>query len=932
MPAAIVPIVAAAASYGTSALVGGGILGALAGALVSGGISLVGQSMTAKKAKAPDLSAFRTTLRDRTVMVRQPIVPRKLVYGKARVSGPIIYVQSTESNNYLHLVIALASHQVQAINDVYLDDTISTDPKFSGLVRVEKFLGTADQAASANLISESAGKWTTAHQGKGIAYLYVRLKWDENVWANGIPSIKAEVEGACLVEDPRQTGSPTYFAYTRNPALLIRHYLKDPRYGLGCSDDEIDDDYFIAAANICDEQVQVGTGSPTSFEARYSCDGVIDTANSPQEILQEMLTSCGGRLVYSGGKWRLYVAAWDAPTLSFDEGDLVAPVKVKTRVSAREAFSAIKGVYVSPENSWVASDYPAIKSEAQRVALGLAAHRYKDHDLPFTTSPTAAQRLAKIELLKARQSITVDATFNLSAFRFQAGDTIMLSNSRFGWADKEFECVEWTLAVEQDQAGNPALVIKTMLRETVSTIYDWSTSEEQTVDDAPNSDLPDPFTVAQPTGVTVQSGTAQLYTRLDGTIFSRMLVRWTAPADAFVTSGGRVQGQKRGPTSESPTPDWVDAFDVPGDAVEAYILDVQDGETFDIRLRSVNTIAVKSDWTAIVSHNVVGKTAPPSDVTGFSAQQNGTRLTFRWNQIADLDLAGYEIRYMAAPFVWENATVVTSVTRGTLVTNEFVPPGTWVLGIKARDTSENYSTNAATFAIAVSNSNDIIYDTEEAPRWPGTLDGFLRHDVSGTLVPNSTALASAMTDAELWDEFNAYPVSEACYTAKQIDVMFDASRLRVWGDLAARLGPGETTGVADAQLEIDYRAAAGTYDGLEPWTIGILPNPARYVKHQACIYPATGNAILTGFKPVVDVEERTQAISQTIAAGGTYIPFDPPFHSTPRPSLTAEAQGSPPEGRYVGWTGLSGTGGTFHVFNPAGSSVGGDIAGDVVGA
>ncbi|MBS4049067.1 MAG: hypothetical protein KG075_22170, partial [Alphaproteobacteria bacterium] len=765
MPQAALPLVAAAGVLGAGSA---GLLAGLTGLQMLGlklaigaAVALGNQALLSKKAKAPDLGSFRATLRDRSVMVRQPIVSRKLVYGQARVSGPLVNVQSTSNNDYLHMVVPLAAHQVEAINDVYLDDTLSTDSKFSGLVRIEKYLGSADQAASATLISESGGKWTSNHRLRGIAYLYVRLQWNSDVWTNGVPSIKADIQGANQIEDPR-AGSPSLISYTRNPALLIRHYLKDPVYGLGCADDEIDDDYFISAANICDEQVEIAdTGSPAETENRYSCDGVIDTANTPKEILQELLTSCGGRLVYSGGKWRLYVASWDAPSLTFDEGDLAGPISIQTRVSQREAFSAIKGVYVSPKNNWQASDYPAIKSETQREALGLADHRYNDHDLPFTISSSTAQRLAKIELLKAKQPISVETIFKLNALKFQAGDTIRLTNARLGWSAKEFEVVEWSLAVQEDERQNPIIVIPVKLRETTSTIYDWSTDEEQTVDDAPNTDLPDPFTVAQPTAITVASGTAHLYTRLDGTIFSRMLVRWTAPTDAFVTSGGRIQGQKRGPTGESPTPDWVDAFEVPGDATEAYVLDVQDGQGYDVRLRSVNSIGIKSDWTEVVSHTVVGKTAPPSDVTGFSAQQNGTRLTFRWNQVPDLDLAGYEIRYMAAPFIWENATVVTSVTRGTLVTNEFVPPGNWVLGIKARDTSENYSTSAATFALAVSNSNDIIYDTEEAPRWPGTFDGFLRHDVSGALVPESTVLASAMSDAELWDEFNAYPVTEA---------------------------------------------------------------------------------------------------------------------------------------------------------------------------
>jgi len=612
VPQAAVAIVAAVAAGAASAAIGGGIIGAVVGLAISTGISLVGQSLTQKKAKAPDLSAFRATLRDRTVLIRQPVVSRKLIYGKARVSGPLVYVQSTDNNNYLHLVIALASHQVQAINDVYLDDTISTDPKFSGLVRIEKFLGTESQAASANLISESGGKWTSAHQGKGVAYLYVRLRWDENVWTNGIPSIKADVEGDCLVEDPRQAGSPTYYAYTRNPALLIRHYLKDPIYGLGCGDDEIDDDYFIAAANICDEQVEYGSSSPSTFENRYYCDGVIDTANSPQEILQELLTSCGGRLVYSGGKWRLYVAAWDAPTLSFDEGDLVAPIKVRTRVSAREAFSAIKGVYVSPENLWVASDYPAIKSEAQRAALGLAAHRYKDHDLPFTTSPTMAQRLAKIELLKARQPITVEAVFNLSAFRFQAGDTIMLSNTRFGWTDKEFECVEWALAVQQDQGGNPALVVQVMLRETVSTIYDWSTSEEQAVDDAPNTDLPDAFNIDPPGQPAI---TEQLYETTTGRgVAVKALLSWAASPHAFVSQyepSYRLVGAT----------DWV-VLPRTG-SLTSEIPDIAPG-TYDFRVRAITGIGSASDPDdALTRREIYGLGAAPAAPTIRGLQRFG---------------------------------------------------------------------------------------------------------------------------------------------------------------------------------------------------------------------------------------------------------------------------------------------------------------------
>jgi hypothetical protein len=625
MPMAIPVIVAAAASYGAAYVAAYGIVAAIAGA-VAGALAsaIVGQAL-APKAKRPDYSAFRSQARDRSVMIRQPLVSRKLIYGQARVSGPLVYVQSTSNNEYLHLIVALASHQVKAINTVYLDDLASDDSRYSGLVRIEKYLGADDQAASATLIAESGGKWTSAHRLRGIAYLYVRVKWNQDVWTNGIPAIKADVEGADQVEDPRDDS----VGYSSNPALLIRHYLKDARFGLGCPDSEIDDDYFIAAANICEEQVEkAGTGSPTEYENRYSCNGVIDTQNTPQEILQELLTSCGGRLINSGGKWRLYVAAYDAPTLTFDESHLVGPLNVKTRVSQRENFSAVKGVYISPENLWQPSDYPAIKSAAAMADLGLTQHKYRDYNLPFTISPSAAQRLAKIELLKARQPITVETTFNLSAFRFQAGDTIRLSNARFGWTAKVFEVIEWTLAVEEDSNKNPVLVIRVMLRETVSTIYDWSTSEEQIVDDAPNTDLPNAFNIDPPGPPAV---TEQLYeTTTSRGVAVRALLSWAASPNAFVSEyepSYRLVGGT----------DWIILAKTSG--LTAEIPDIAPG-IYDFQVRAIaGRIGTKSpEVAAVTRQEIYGLGAAPATPTALNLQKFGGQAFVTLALHPDLDV------------------------------------------------------------------------------------------------------------------------------------------------------------------------------------------------------------------------------------------------------------------------------------------------------
>jgi hypothetical protein len=782
VPQAVIPLVAAAG------VLGAGSAGLLAGLTaiqmlglnlaIGAAVSLGNQALLNKKAKAPDAGTFRATLRDRSVMVRQPIVSRKLVYGKARVSGPLVYVQSTDNNEYLHLIIPLAGHRVQSIGDVYLDDRISTDTKFTGLVTIEKYLGASDQAASDALIAASDGKWTSSHRLRGIAYLYVKLKWNDAAWPTGIPSIKADIEGVSEAEDPR-LGSAT--AYTRNPALLIRHYLKDGVFGLGCAADEIDDDFFIAAANICDEQVEKAGASPTEFENRYYCDGVIDTASTPQEILQELLTSCGGRLIYAGGKWRLLAAAWTTPTLSFDEGDLAGTISIKTRVSQREAFSAIKGVYVSPQNNWQASDYPAIKSEAQREDLGLTDHRYKDHDLPFTTSPNAAQRLSKIELLKARQPITVETVFKLTGLTFQSGDVIQLSNTRMGWAEKAFEVVEWTLAVQEDEKGNPVLVVPVLLRETVSTIYDWSTDEEQIVDDAPNTDLPDAFNVLAPGAPAVSE---ELYVTRNGAgVKTRALLASVASLDSFVQDYEFSY-------KLSSADEWTvkSRVSVPADSVE----DITPG-IYDFRCRAINTIGTKSGYSTTTGVEIYGLLDPPAVLSGLTVSAMGGLAMLRWSLSADLDVrigGRIEFRHSSATSsaIWQESVSIGNAVPGS-ETVALLPLKAGTYLARAYDSSGipgPVSTAVTKQATALDYAS--IGLISEAPTFTGTKDGVRVTDAGELTLSSGSDMDSwsSVDGIASWDDGPSVQAAGTYYFAGSFD-FGSVQRLRLTASITAQI-------------------------------------------------------------------------------------------------------------------------------------------------
>ena len=57
------------------------------------------------------------TYQDKTVTTKQAISARAVIYGQTRVGGTIVYMETTESNKYLHLVIAFAGHEVSAFDN-----------------------------------------------------------------------------------------------------------------------------------------------------------------------------------------------------------------------------------------------------------------------------------------------------------------------------------------------------------------------------------------------------------------------------------------------------------------------------------------------------------------------------------------------------------------------------------------------------------------------------------------------------------------------------------------------------------------------------------------------------------------------------------------------------------------------------------------------
>jgi hypothetical protein len=583
--------------------------------------------------------AMRNSLNQgRTIMVREAASPREMVYGTVRKSGTLVFAHTTgATNELLHMIVALAGHEVQAIGDIYLNDEIvsldgggvATSAPYTGLVRVTKYLGTDSQTADANLISEAPTVWTSAHRLRGIAYVYVRLKFNQDAFPGGIPNISAIVQGKKVLDTRTSTT-----AFSANWALCLRDYMADVKLGLGVPAGEFDTTALNAAANIADQDVPL---DPSGTEKRYTLNGVVITSATPGDVIEQMAAAGAGFVSYIGGKWIIHAGAYRTPTITLDESDLRGPLSVQTKVSRREIFNGVKGVFTSPQNQWQPADYPPVTNATYTTQDG-GVRIWQDIELPFTTSNATAQRLSKIALERVRQQIVVRMPCKLTALRVQAGDNVMVTNTRLGWSAKVFEVQSFSFVPEPQENGAVALGVDLILRETAAGVWDWNDGEETTIDLAPNTNLPNPFSVAAPTSLVLLSDQTTISQQADGTIVPRIKVSWTAPSDEFVQSGGAIRIEYK-PTAAS---DWIPWNIVRGTVAEEFISDVVSGVGYDVRIRGESGVRVTSAWVQ-GSVTAATKTGAPATPSGLTATGTLESITLSWSANTETDFREYLI-------------------------------------------------------------------------------------------------------------------------------------------------------------------------------------------------------------------------------------------------------------------------------------------------
>ena len=444
------------------------------------------------------------------------------------------------------------------------------------------------------------------------------------------PGLPPPATKAGLIEPqgfPLQTGDRVTYAGTTRYVVFLRPFLSDIHQSHAI---KLATSYNNAVAGISITPPKVGTQVTKTAEPRYSCSGVIDSSRTPRDNMSDILSSMGGKAVYTQGKWKVRAAVYNPPILEYDESDIISKVNLQTKHSLRERFNAVKGQYISPINLGVPGEYPQIKNAFYQTEDG-GERVFGSLDLLFTSRPHTAQRLAKIKLEEHRQSIIFKSSFNLTALAVQPTDTIFLSIPRMGWDRKPFEIIEWEFVGNNDDKRIPVFTVDMTLKETASGIYDWNMGEETTTDLAPNTNLANPLSPV--TGITVEF---EVIIGEDGTAYTRMKICWD-PHPSPAASSYSVEYRKTGDLT------WTPGGSVNTPNTCIIVEPVEPGVAYEVRVRARNFTGLDSPYGYFTSSGVVGDRTPPGDPTSITLDPDPGGYFVMWENPPDLDLDVIEV-------------------------------------------------------------------------------------------------------------------------------------------------------------------------------------------------------------------------------------------------------------------------------------------------
>src|SRR6056300_1599227 len=891
--------------------------------LVSLGITLF--ISWALRPKVPEIQDFGTNQFDdfeRGLLINKQSNDANIpvIYGERLTGGIRLFMETSGTDNtYLYMAIVMAEGEINDITEIRVDDKVVTfasslsdgtavevdsgdsnfykaDPTVEGssaesLIRLEPHYGTDGQSASTLLSTLSS--WGSNHKLSGLCYLAVRFKWNSDAFT-GIPKVQAKIQGK-KVKTYNSSLVEQSASYQTNPAWCLLDYLTNERYGKGIAINEINLQSFYDASQVCETQVTPYSGG--SDINIFDINTAIDTSQNIIDNVREFLKGCRGYLPYTQGKYSLVIETTGTASITLTEDDIIGGYNLSSP-SKNEKYNRVIVSYVDPDRNWQVNEvqYPPIDDSGLPSADQHATMKTSDGGFllegrfdfgKVITSPYQAEEMAEVILRRTREATRLSINVSFSAYDLAIGDIVNVTHSSLGYSAKPFRIL--SIKFNSDYTLGLDLV------EHQNSHFSWAEKSLQTT--APSTNLPNPFVVQPPASVTLDD---QLIEYNDGTVIVALDVTIGASPDSFVDFY-QVEYKRSSDT------DYI--IYAQGSGLNHRVLNVIDQETYDVRVKAVSTLGSSSTYVT-AQRTIVGAIEPPSDVEDFACNIVGQEAHLSWNQIPDLDLAYYQIRFseeIDGTADWQNSVnLISKVSRPATSISTVARAGTYL--IKAFDKLGNASSNATAIISNVTETinHNAVATQSEHPDFLGTLtntviaDDSIRLDsselfdsASGNFDDETTRFFdSGVSNADFFATGNyefanvidigakhtARITASLTQTSDNPDDLFD-NRSGLFDSQPSNFD-GDAPANSEAHLEIATSDDDITYTAFQNFVIGNYT--ARYLKFRVVLISRDGAStpVVQQVTVTVDMPDRIFSGNDITSGAGTYtVTFTNPFKS-----------------------------------------------------
>lgn len=438
-----------------------------------------------------------------------------VVYGMRRMAGHVSFAETGgDGNKYLWVAYAFCEGLVEGLYEVWINDiqlpaivvkNLNAGQKtivpgvakdYGGnLTQLQFWTGGYFDNPDSTMVGSVIGynsdaifagapSWSPKMAYNGVSAMFARYEMPasgDNPFGGGIPELKVVMMGKKIERMWNGSGNdpitgdlitwdgidPVYnynsspvnpIGYSYNPVDCLLDYLRNPRYGKGLSNYEIDwDSWAIASTKVATIVKYLNGGTTTGPILTFNY--IVNTESTIFSNVQDMLKQFRGYMPYVNGRYQLFIEDGGNETDITSSSYPIAGVFTKdnivgsityTGIDRSSKYNVVTVKYVDPDQKWTDQIVVYPDNEADRLTYKQRdGGRENKGEFTFNgiTSRPIAFDFARMIFNKSREQDTLSFAVTARGMELEVGDIVYVSANilKFGTIANQPGTIPWRI-------------------------------------------------------------------------------------------------------------------------------------------------------------------------------------------------------------------------------------------------------------------------------------------------------------------------------------------------------------------------------------------------------------------------------------------------------------------------------------------------------